>query len=83
MDKRVAVLSIIVTDGDSVAALNELLHQYGSYIICRMGVPYRERHMNIISIALDAPANIISALSGKVGRLKGVTAKTVYAPEIL
>ena len=83
MDKRVAVLSIIVTDGDSVAALNELLHQYGSYIICRMGVPYRERHMNIISIALDAPANIISALSGKVGRLKGVTAKTVYAPETL
>ncbi len=83
MEKRVAVLSIIVTDGDSVAALNELLHQYGSYIICRMGVPYRERHMNIISIALDAPANIISALSGKVGRLKGVTAKTVYAPETL
>lgn len=83
MEKRVAVLSIIVTDGDSVAALNELLHQYGSYIICRMGVPYRERHMNIISIALDAPTNIISALSGKVGRLKGVTAKTVYAPENL
>ena len=83
MEKRVAVLSIIVTDGDSVAARNELLHQYCSYIICRMGVPYRERHMNIISIALDAPANIISALSGKVGRLKGVTAKTVYAPETL
>ena len=83
MEKRVAVLSIIVTDGDSVAALNELLHLYGSYIICRMGVPYRERHMNIISIALDAPANIISALSGKVGRLKGVTAKTVYTPETL
>ncbi len=83
MEKRAAVLAIIVTDIDSVAALNELLHQYGPYIICRMGVPYRERHMNIISIALDAPANIISALSGKVGRLKGVTAKTVYAPETL
>ena len=83
MDKRAAVLAIIVKDGDSVAALNELLHQYGSYIICRMGVPYRERNMNIISVALDAPANIISALSGKVGRLKGVTAKTVYAPENL
>ena len=83
MDKRAAVLAIIVKDGDSVAALNELLHQYGSYIICRMGVPYRERNMNIISVALDAPANIISALSGKVGRLKGVTAKTVYAPESL
>ena len=83
MEKRAAVLAIIVKDGDSVAALNELLHQYSSYIICRMGVPYRERNMNIISVALDAPANIISALSGKVGRLKGVTAKTVYAPESL
>jgi putative iron-only hydrogenase system regulator len=83
MEKRAAVLAIIVQDMESVAALNELLHQYGSYIICRMGVPYRERNMNIISVALDAPANIISALSGKVGRLKGVTAKTVYAPESL
>ena len=83
MEKRAADLAIIVQDMDSVAALNELLHQYGSYIICRMGVPYRERNMNIISVALDAPANIISALSGKVGRLKGVTAKTVYAPESL
>ena len=83
MEKRAAVLAIIVKDGDSVAALNELLHQYGSYIICRMGVPSRERNMSIISVALDAPANIISALSGKVGRLKGVTAKTVYAPESL
>ena len=83
MEKRAAVLAIIVQDMDSVAALNELLHQYGSYIICRMGVPYRERNMSIISVALDAPANIISALSGKVGRLKGVTAKTVYAPENL
>ena len=83
MEKRAAVLAIIVQDMESVAALNELLHQYGSYIICRMGVPYRERNMSIISVALDAPANIISALSGKVGRLKGVTAKTVYAPESL
>ena len=83
MEKRAAVLAIIVKDGDSVAALNELLHQYGSYIICRMGVPYREREVNIISVAMDAPGSIISALSGKVGRLKGVTAKTVYAPENL
>lgn len=83
MEKRAAVLAIIVKDGDSVAALNELLHQYAPYIICRMGVPYRERNMSIISVAMDAPANTISALSGKVGRLKGVTAKTVYAPENL
>jgi len=81
MDKRVAVLAIIVKDADSVAALNDLLHQYGSYIIGRMGVPYREKGVNIISVAMDAPGDIISALSGKIGRLKGITAKTVYAPE--
>ena len=81
METRVAVLAIIVREPDSVAALNDLLHQYGAYIIGRMGVPYRERGVNIISVALDAPAAAISALSGKIGRLKGITAKTVYAPE--
>ena len=59
----------------------ELLHQYGPYIIGRMGVPYRERGVNIISVALDAPNDVISALSGKLGRLDGITAKTVYAPD--
>ena len=63
-----------------VAALNELLHQYGPHIIGRMGVPYREKGVNIISVAMDAPGGVISALSGKLGRLEGVTAKTVYAP---
>lgn len=67
--------------GSSVQPLNELLHQYGQYIIGRMGVPYREKGVNIISVALDAPGNVISALSGKIGRLDGITAKTVYAPE--
>ena len=81
METRVAVVAIIVREAESVAALNELLHQYGAYIVGRMGVPYRERGVNIISVAMDAPANVISALSGKIGRLKGVTAKTVYAPE--
>ena len=81
METRVAMLAIIVRDADSVAALNDLLHQYGSYIIGRMGVPYREKSVNIISVAMDAPGDIISALSGKIGRLKGITAKTVYAPE--
>ena len=81
METRVAVLAIIVREGTSVPMLNELLHQYGQYIIGRMGVPYRERGVNIISVALDAPGDIISALSGKLGRLEGVTAKTVYAPE--
>jgi len=81
METRVAMLAIIVKDADSVAALNDLLHQYGSYIIGRMGVPYREKGVNIISVAVDAPGDVISALSGKIGRLQGITAKTVYAPE--
>ena len=81
METRVAVVAIIVREAESVSALNELLHQYGAYIVGRMGVPYRERGVNIISVAMDAPADVISALSGKIGRLRGVTAKTVYAPE--
>ena len=81
MENRVAVIAIIVKNPDSVAALNELLHQYGSSVIGRMGVPYREKGVNIISVAMDAPGDVISALSGKIGRLPGITAKTVYAPE--
>ena len=81
METRVAIMAVIVREAASVTALNELLHQYGAYIIGRMGVPYRARHVNIISIAMDAPADVISALSGKIGKLPGITAKTVYAPE--
>ena len=81
METRVAVLAIIVRDMDAVPALNQLLHQYAAHIIGRMGVPYHARGVNIISVAMDAPADVISALSGKIGRLQGVTAKTVYAPE--
>jgi len=81
METRVAVVAIIVREGNSVAALNELLHRYGSYIIGRMGGPYRQRGVNIISVAVDAPADTISALTGQLGRLEGITAKTVYAPE--
>lgn len=81
METRVAILAIIVREGSAVAALNDLLHQYGNYIIGRMGVPYRQRGVNVISVAMDAPADVISALSGKIGRLEGITAKTVYAPE--
>ena len=79
METRVAVLAIIVRDGNSVAALNDLLHQYGAHIIGRMGLPYREKHVNIISIVLDAPADRINALAGRLGRIPGVTAKAVYA----
>ena len=80
METRVALIGIIVENEASVAALNDLLHQYAPYIIGRMGVPYREKGVNIISVAMDAPGGVISALSGKLGRLEGVTAKTVYAP---
>ena len=81
METRVAVLAIIVKESASVAALNDLLHQYGDSIIGRMGIPYRQRGVNVISVAMDAPADVISALSGKIGRLPGITDKTVYAPE--
>ena len=81
MHTRVAVLAVILKNTQSVGALNELLHQYGRYIIGRMGVPYHQRGVSIISVAMDAPQDVIAALSGKIGRLDGVTAKTVYAPE--
>lgn len=80
VETRVAVIAIIVQEGTQVMALNDLLHQYGPYIVGRMGVPYREKGVNIISVAMDAPGDVISALSGKLGRLEGVIAKTVYAP---
>ena len=79
METRVALIGIIVEDESSVAALNELLHGCGQYIIGRMGVPYRKRGVNIISVVLDAPQDAISALGGKIGRLHGVSAKTQYS----
>ena len=79
METRVAVLSIIVENPASVEALNDLLHQYSQYIIGRMGIPYREKGLSIISIAMDAPQDKISALSGKIGRLPGVSAKATYS----
>ena len=79
METRVAVMSIIVENPESVEALNKMLHQYGEFIIRRMGIPYRKRNVNIISIALDAPQNAISALAGKIGTLSGVSVKTAYS----
>ena len=79
MKTRVAVMSIVVENGDAVEQINALLHEHGDYIIGRMGIPYRKRGINIISIALDAPQNIISALSGKIGNLQGVSVKTAYS----
>ena len=79
MESRVAVISIIVEKPDSVEQLNKLLHDYGEYIIGRMGIPYRARKINLISIAIDAPQDTIAALSGKIGNLDGVSAKAAYA----
>lgn len=79
MEKRVAVMGIIVENTDSVEQLNNLLHDHGKYIIGRMGIPYREKNINIVSIAIDAPQDMISALSGKIGRLEGITVKTAYS----
>lgn len=79
METRVAIIGIIVEDASSVEKLNSILHDYGEYIIGRMGLPYREKDINIISVAVDAPQDIISALSGKLGRLPGVSSKTLYS----
>ena len=79
LNSRVGVLSIIVEDGNSVEALNSILHTYGEYIIGRMGIPYREKNISVISVAIDAPQDVISSLSGKIGNLKGVSAKTVLS----
>lgn len=79
METRVAIIGIIVDNPDSVEQLNGLLHDYAEYVIGRMGIPYRQKNICIISVAVDAPQNIISALSGKVGRLPGVTVKTAYS----
>lgn len=76
---RVAIMGIIVEDTSSVEALNELLHEYGERIIGRMGLPYRKRGVNVISVVLDAPQDEISALAGKVGSLSGVSVKTLYS----
>ena len=79
MATRVAVMSIIVENNGSAAELNAILHTFGDYIIGRMGIPYRQRGINIISVAVDAPQDMISAMSGKIGKLSGVSVKTAYS----
>ncbi len=78
-EKRIAVLGIIIEDVRQAEQVNALLHQFGTYIIGRMGIPYKEKQLNIISIVVDAPADVISALSGKLGRLPGVSSKALYS----
>ena len=79
METRVAVMSIIVENLEMAERINSILHDYGEYIIGRMGIPYRKRKISIISIALDAPQNTISSLAGKIGSLSGVSVKTAYS----
>lgn len=78
METRIALVGIILENRDSVENINHILSEYSKYVIGRMGIPYRERGIHIISIALDAPNNVISALSGKLGMLPGVSTKTIY-----
>ena len=76
---RVAVIAVIVENNAATDSINELLHEAGQYIIGRMGIPYREKNINIISIAIDAPQDVISSLSGRLGRIEGVSVKTAYS----
>lgn len=79
MQTRVAVMAIIVEKGDAVERLNAVLHEYGDYIIGRMGIPYRKKGINIVSIAIDAPQDTISALAGRLGNIEGLSVKTAYS----
>ena len=82
MENRIALIGIILASRDSVDELNHLLSQYGDYVIGRMGIPYREKGIHVISVALDAPNNVISALSGKLGMLHGASTETIYGKNI-
>ncbi len=79
MGNRVALIGIVVEDMEKVSELNTLLHEYSDYIIGRMGLPYKNREISIISIAIDAPSDLINSLCGKIGKIKGITSKTLYA----
>ena len=81
METRVALIGIVVENPESVEQMNSLLHEYSAYIIGRMGVPYREKHISIISVVMDAPMNTISSLSGKLGMLDGISTKTIYSKQ--
>ena len=79
MDTRIALIGIVLNNTNSVDELNHLLSQYSQYIVGRMGIPYREKNISIISVTMDAPNDIISTLSGKLGMLPGISTKTIYA----
>ncbi len=82
METRIAVISTIVENSEKVDELNNIFHEYGEYIIGRMGIPYRKKNVNIISVVIDAPQDVISSLSGKIGNLEGISSKTAYSKVI-
>ena len=82
MEKRIAVVGVIIENKDSVEKLNSLLHEYGKYIIGRMGIPYKDKGISIVSIAVDAPQDVISTLAGRVGKLDGISVKTAYSSKV-
>ena len=79
METRIALISIIVEQNGNIVSLNDLLHQYSEYIIGRMGLPYHKKNINIISVAIDAPQDVINAVTGGLGKLDGITAKAAYS----
>ena len=79
MNSRVSVVSIIIKDEEAAGKVNELLHEFRQYVVGRMGIPYREKRVSIISVVIDAPGDVTSSLSGKLGMLEGVSAKTLAA----
>ena len=78
-DKRIALIGIVLSSHDSVADMNQIISEFSEHIVGRMGIPYREKGISIISIAVDAPSNVISSLSGRLGMLPGISTKTIYA----
>ncbi len=82
MEKRIAVVGIIIENTDSVEKLNSILHEYGEYIIGRMGLPYRERNINIVSVAVDASQSVISTMTGRIGNVEGLSVKTAYSNKV-
>lgn len=82
METRIAVMAIIVEDVDAVERLNAVLHDFGAYIIGRMGIPYRDRGVNVVSIVIDAPQDVIAGLAGRIGGIGGVSVKTAYSSKI-
>ena len=79
METRVALIGIIIENRDSVSRMNDILHEYGEFVIGRMGLPYEKKNISIISVAVDAPEDIINKISGKIGMLDGISTKTIYS----